>query len=190
MAAADMSLPITSVNSAPSSSSSSSSSALVSRESQAFNTGLTNLVSAMRHTQDANFHKVMMNIQLLVFALCWFGMVCISISICSPSLKSHNLQGELDFPKDDKTFLDIIARCVDLYKEKSTIIINHILFHRKSRQYNVLVSDVALEDLKAASLSCVHNTPPHILKESLQRLRRSHVQGSGGSEMRAVKGQR
>ena len=41
-----------------------------------FWTGLVNLVSAVHHTQDANYHKVMVNIKFLVFALCWFGMVC------------------------------------------------------------------------------------------------------------------
>jgi hypothetical protein len=44
-------------------------------EQQVFTTGMANLISAIRHTQDANYHKIMINIHLLVFALCWFGMV-------------------------------------------------------------------------------------------------------------------
>jgi len=36
---------------------------------------MANLISAIRHTQDANYHKIMINIHFLVFALCWFGMV-------------------------------------------------------------------------------------------------------------------
>jgi hypothetical protein len=61
--------------------SSSSSSSSGSGEIHVFTSGLLNLLSAMRHTEDANFHKVMMNIQLLVFAVSWFGMVWKPFSI-------------------------------------------------------------------------------------------------------------
>jgi hypothetical protein len=56
----------------------------------------------------------------------------------------------LDFPKDDNTFLEVIARS-DPQGEPYIISNNDILFHRKSRQYNVTVSDIALDELKAAS---------------------------------------
>jgi hypothetical protein len=56
-------------------SSSSGSTSGLSAEQQVFHTGLANLVAAIRHGEGVSFHKVMINIQLLVFALCWFGMV-------------------------------------------------------------------------------------------------------------------
>jgi hypothetical protein len=47
----------------------------LSAHAQVLKTGLTSLVSASRHMQDASYHKIMINIQLLVFSMCWFGMV-------------------------------------------------------------------------------------------------------------------
>jgi hypothetical protein len=61
-----------------------SSSASPSVEQVIFQTGITNLIYATRHSRNANYQKVMVNIQLVVFALCWFGMVsptCLSKSI-------------------------------------------------------------------------------------------------------------
>lgn len=52
-----------------------------------FQTGVASLLSASRHYMDANYHKVMINIQHLVFALCWFGMVgCQSNQCCHVEL--------------------------------------------------------------------------------------------------------
>ena len=65
---------------------SSSPSFISSLEQIVFQTGIFNLVYASRHSQDIKFHKVMVNVQLVVFALCWFGMV--RCSLYSP----HNTQ--------------------------------------------------------------------------------------------------
>jgi len=56
-----------------------------------------------------------MNVQLLVFAVSWFGLVRMIFRILISWLKLFVIQGEIDFPKDDKTFLDIISRLEHRY---------------------------------------------------------------------------
>jgi hypothetical protein len=87
---------------------SSSSSSSPSAEQLVFQSGLINLLSAIRCSNDVNYNKIMINIQFLVFALCWFGMVC-PIRHLHVSMTLTMLQGEVDFPKDDATFFDVIV---------------------------------------------------------------------------------
>jgi hypothetical protein len=76
---------------------------------QVFQTGLMSLLGASRHNKDANYHKVVMNVQLLVFALCWFGMVY-SYFCFLPVLFLFIIQGQLSFPTEDDNFVDVLVR--------------------------------------------------------------------------------
>lgn len=74
---------------------------------QILETGLTSLLSASRHVKEAKFHKAMVNIQFLVFALCWFGMVTLLIFTCLYILTFS--KGEVYFPDDDEKFIEAIV---------------------------------------------------------------------------------
>jgi hypothetical protein len=52
-----------------------SSSSTSSPEQVVLLTGLSNLVSATKNINDIKYYRVMVNIQLVIFALCWFGLV-------------------------------------------------------------------------------------------------------------------
>jgi len=73
-----------------------------------FQTGISNLVYAARHSHDVKYHKVMVNVQLVVFALCWFGMVC--CRLCLHYCTQVVCQGEVEFPQDEQSFLESILR--------------------------------------------------------------------------------
>jgi hypothetical protein len=49
----------------------------VSTEERIFRSGIVNLLNANHHSSVANYNKSMLNVELLSYALCWFGMVSV-----------------------------------------------------------------------------------------------------------------
>jgi hypothetical protein len=64
-------------------------------------------VNAAKNIQDIKYYKVMVNVQLVVFALCWFGMVCSRLASHAADTQ-YLAQGEVEFPKDEQSFLEAI----------------------------------------------------------------------------------
>jgi hypothetical protein len=48
-----------------------------SPEQHIFCSGLSKLLEASKRNDDLEYHKILLNIELLTFALCWFGMASI-----------------------------------------------------------------------------------------------------------------
>ena len=128
-----------------------SSSSTGPRDLHVFSAGLESLISAMRHTQDANFHKIMTNIQLLVFALCWFGMVRFSPLDIFLNKSVHLSRVNLNFQKTIKPFSMSLQSESWSYKETSILDYHEIL--SKSRHYGMTISQTALDVLQTASTS-------------------------------------
>jgi hypothetical protein len=63
---------------------------------------------AAKNINEIKHHKVIVNVQLVVFALCWFGTVCSSLSSRATHTQNR-YQGEVEFPKDEASFLEAIA---------------------------------------------------------------------------------
>ena len=74
---------------------------------QILETGLASLLSASRHVKEAKFHKAMVNIKFLVFALCWFGMVTLVMFTYLHILTLS--KGQVYFPDDDEKFIEAIV---------------------------------------------------------------------------------